>query len=40
MIKKLSANLGGTNIEGPLKYIYDSNDKYEKFIEYLKYSHL
>ena len=30
MIKKLSANLGGTNIEGPLKYIYDSNDKYEK----------
>ena len=30
MIKKLSANLGGTNIEGPLKYVYDSNDKYEK----------
>ena len=30
MIKKLSASLGGTNIEGPLKYVYDSNDKYEK----------
>ena len=30
MIKKLGADLGGTNIEGPLKYIYDSDSKYEK----------
>ena len=30
MIKKLGANLGGTKIEGPLKYIYDSDKKYEK----------
>ena len=30
MIKKLGANLGGTNIAGPLKYIYDSDDNYEK----------
>ena len=30
MIKKLGADLGGTNIEGPLKYIYDSDKKYEK----------
>jgi len=30
MIKKLGADLGGTNIAGPLKYIYDSDNKYEK----------
>jgi len=30
MIKKLRADLGGTNIAGPLKYIYDSDNKYEK----------
>ena len=30
MIKKLGADLGGTNIAGPLKYIYNSDDKYEK----------
>ena len=30
MIKSLYADLGGTKIEGPLKYIYDSDDKYEK----------
>ena len=29
-IKKLGADLGGTNIVGPLKYIYDSDNKYEK----------
>ena len=29
-IKNLSANLGGTNIAGPLKYIYDSDKLYEK----------
>ena len=30
MIKKLGADLGGTNIAGPLKYIYDSDKIYEK----------
>ena len=30
MIKKLDADLDGTNIAGPLKYIYNSDDKYEK----------
>ena len=30
MIKKLDADLGGTNIAGPLKYIYDSDKIYEK----------
>jgi hypothetical protein len=30
MIKKLRADLGGTNIAGPLKYIYDSDKIYEK----------
>ena len=30
MIKKLVADLGGTSITGPLQYIYDSDDKYEK----------
>ena len=30
IVKKLGADLGGTNIAGPLKYIYDSENKYEK----------
>ena len=30
LIKKLRASLGGTNIAGPLKYIYDSEKIYEK----------
>jgi uncharacterized protein YegL len=30
MIKKLGADLGGTNIAGPLKYIYDSDKVYEQ----------
>ena len=30
MIKKFGADLGGANIAGPLKYIYDSDKIYEK----------